>query len=89
MNVARRIELKLLSDLMATEVEVGDESALHVGHAGALDGGGHFRITVVSPLFSGKTPLQRHRLVYDTLMTEDMSGSIHALSMTTLAPDEN
>ncbi len=89
MNVARCIEEKLFSDLMATEVEVGDESALHAGHKGASEGGGHFRITVVSPLFLGKTPLQRHRLVYDALMTDEMSGSIHALSMTTLAPGEN
>ena len=87
MTTPERIESTLRQALSATEVRVMDESALHAGHAGAAAGGGHYRVTVVSPLFTGKTPVQRHRLVYAAL-ADDMQQTIHALALTTLAPHE-
>ena len=87
MNTPERIEDTLRRALSATEVQVIDESALHAGHAGAASGGGHYRVTVVSPLFSGKNSVQRHRLVYAAL-ANDMQQTIHALALTTLAPHE-
>lgn len=87
MNIPERIEDTLRQALSATEVRVIDESALHAGHAGAASGGGHYRVTVVSPLFTGKNPVQRHRLVYAAL-ANDMQQTIHALALTTLAPHE-
>jgi BolA protein len=82
-----RIEAELRERLAAVHVEVIDESHLHVGHAGARDGGGHFRAVVVSMQFEGKAPVQRQRLVYEALDTA-MGGDIHALSMKTLTPAE-
>jgi BolA protein len=64
-----------------------DESAQHRGHAGAAGGGGHFRLTIVSPRFRDLSTLARHRLVYDT-MGELMQRDIHALSITALTPEE-
>lgn len=64
-----------------------DESELHAGHAGARQGGGHFRAVVVSRRFEGALPLARQRLVYAAL-AEEMGRDIHALSMQTLTPDE-
>ncbi len=87
MTTAERIEFTLRQALSATEVRVIDESALHAGHAGAAAGGGHYRVTVVSPLFTGKNSVQRHRLVYAAL-ADDMQQAIHALALTTLAPHE-
>ncbi len=82
-----RIEAELRERLAAVHVAVIDESHLHAGHAGARDGGGHFRAIVVSMRFEGKAPVQRQRLVYDAL--ESVMGSeIHALSMKTLTPAE-
>ncbi|HEY5657938.1 MAG TPA: BolA family protein [Myxococcota bacterium] len=81
------IEEKLRDALDAARVEVVDESALHAGHAGAASGGGHFRALIVSDRFAGKSLLERQRLVYAAL-AEEMSGQIHALSMTTLTRDE-
>lgn len=49
--------------------------------------GVHFEATVISAAFAGKLPLARHRMVYATL-GERMGGEIHALSLTTLTPDE-
>ena len=51
------------------------------------DDGVHFEAQVVSPSFSGKTTLQRHRLVYATLGTL-MGNEIHALGLRTQAPGE-
>lgn len=87
MSTGERIERILRRALAATRVTVEDESALHVGHAGAASGGGHYRVTVVSPLFEGERLVTRHRLVYDALAGE-MRESIHALALTTLAPSE-
>jgi BolA protein len=82
-----RIERKLREGLEATHVEVEDESHLHVGHAGAAAGGGHFKATIVSDRFSGLSRVQAQRLVYGVL-EEEMQGEIHALSMTTKTIDE-
>ena len=82
-----RIEAELRERLAAVHVEVVDESHLHVGHAGARDGGGHFRAVVVSMRFEGKAPVQRQRLVYDALDSV-MGREIHALSMKTMTPAE-
>ena len=51
------------------------------------DDGVHFEARVVAPQFEGKRTLQRHRLVYGTL-GDKMGGEIHALSLTTVTPDE-
>jgi BolA protein len=77
----------LRQTLRTTEVEVEDESALHVGHAGAASGGGHYRVMVVSPLFEEKSRVERHRMVYEALATE-LQHTIHALALTTLAPSQ-
>ena len=68
-------------------VTVVDESHLHAGHAGAREGGGHFRALVVSARFADKTPVERQRLVYAAL-SEEMGREIHALSMQTLTPEQ-
>lgn len=82
-----RIESRLRERLAATRVEVVDESHLHRGHAGAASGGGHFRVVVVSPHFSGRDRIADQRLVYGALA--DMMGSeIHALSVRALPSDQ-
>ena len=53
MDRRARIEAKLRETLDATYVLVVDESEHHAGHAGAREGGGHFRAVVVSQRFDG------------------------------------
>lgn len=48
--------------------------------------GVHFEASVSSRSFSGKSPLQRHRLVYATLGTL-VGNEIHALSLQTSVPE--
>jgi len=47
----------------------------------------HFEAVVVSPTFTGKHKLQRHRLIYGALGTH-VGGDIHALSIQAYTPDE-
>lgn len=82
---AAELEARLRSALDATHVEVVDESHLHAGHAGARDGGGHYRAVIVSDRFDGLNRVKAQQLVYGVV--EDwMGGQIHALSMKTLTP---
>jgi len=80
------IEQQLRTSLEAQAVEVIDESALHAGHAGAR-GGGHYAVTVVSPQFSGRSPVERHRMIYAAL-GDAMRSQIHALSIRAFSPEE-
>src|SRR5512141_2289412 len=76
-----------LSGLRPLAIEIEDDSARHAGHAGAASGGGHYNLRMISPDFSGKSRVSRHRLVYDAL-ADLMQREIHALAMVLLAPGE-
>ena len=66
-------------------LEIRDDSHRHAGHAGARDGRGHFAVRIVSNVFSGMTPLARHRAVYAAL-GEMLQTDIHALQIDTRPP---
>jgi BolA family transcriptional regulator, general stress-responsive regulator len=76
-----------LAALEPQSIELLDESDRHAGHPGALAGGSHFRLTVVSPRFTGHDKLARHRMVYAALGPL-MRHEIHALAIRALTPDE-
>jgi BolA protein len=84
-NEERIVKMRKLieSELSPHQLELEDESHLHAGHAGAKSGKGHFRVSIGSKQFIGLRPLQKHRLVYDTL-GDMMQTDIHALSIHTL-----
>ena len=69
-------------------LDVIDESDRHVGHAGHRPGGEtHFQIHIVSEAFRGKTRLERHRMIYDTL-ADELNDGVHALAIDATAPSE-
>lgn len=82
-----RMEQALREALQPAELEIIDEGHLHVGHAGAKDGRGHFRVHMVSERFSGLPALARHRAVYAALGAM-MDTDIHALALKLKAPGE-
>jgi BolA family transcriptional regulator, general stress-responsive regulator len=87
MSVAARIRERLAA-LEPRELELLDESSKHEGHAGYRPGGNtHWRLTIVSPRFSGQSQVARHRMVYQAL-GELMQNPIHALAITARAPEE-
>lgn len=81
---------KKLNEAFAPEsLDVADESHLHEGHAGHRPGGEtHFRVYIVSKAFEGKSRIDRHRMI-NSVLTAELSGSVHALAIHALAPGEN
>jgi BolA family transcriptional regulator, general stress-responsive regulator len=86
LNVAEQIREKL-SALAPESISIEDESAQHVGHAGAAGGGGHYRLFIVARRFAGQPLQARHRMIYDALGAL-MRREIHALTIRAYAPDE-
>lgn len=77
------IEKRLKENFAQADITVQDDAQEHVGHA--HEGSGHFTVFITSPVFEGKTPIQRHRLVYDAL-GELMQSRIHALKIKANTP---
>ncbi|HTV45014.1 MAG TPA: BolA family protein [Stellaceae bacterium] len=89
MSVADTICDKLTRRFAPQRLEIIDESHRHAGHAGARPGGEtHFAVTIVAAAFAGQNRVARQRLVYETL-AEELANRVHALSLITLAPDED
>ena len=89
MRVADTIRAKLTERFTPIRLEISDESHRHAGHEGARpEGETHFSIVIVSAAFIGRNRVDRQRLVYQTL-AEELAASVHALSLTTLTPDED
>ncbi len=65
----------------------------YIGHGLACEhlqvegDGQHFEAIIVSREFEGKSPIQRHQLVYKAL-GDRMREEIHALSMKTHTPEQ-
>jgi BolA protein len=79
---AQALTQRLQERLNPVFLEVLDESAAHAGHVGA-DASGmgtHFRVRIESAVFTGKSRVARHRLVYDALQ-EYMDLGLHALAI--------
>jgi BolA protein len=82
------ITKKLREAFSPESLEVQDESHLHEGHAGHRPGGEtHFRVYIVSKAFSGKSRVERHRMINAALAAE-LAGSVHALALHIKAPGE-
>jgi BolA protein len=82
-----RLRALLEGALRPVQLDIGDDSHLHAGHAGAASGGGHYSVKIVSEQFEGLRLVMRHRLVYDAVQSM-MHTDIHALAITAIAPSE-
>ncbi len=83
MNRLQRIRASIEAAFDPQQLEVIDESQQHVGHVGARDGRGHFRVRIASRAFTGNSPVQIHRAIYTALGTM-MVTDIHALAIEVL-----
>jgi stress-induced morphogen len=77
MVTAQEIESRLRAAFPDARIAVADTTG----------GGDHWAATVVTPAFKGKMLIERHRMVYAAL-GDLMRAEIHALALTTNAPDE-
>lgn len=84
---ADMLRARLAERLAPSQLEVLDESAAHLGHAGqdGTGAGTHFRVRIAAPAFAGKPKVACHRLVYDALRDYiERERGVHALAIETL-----
>lgn len=88
MSLEQQMRDKLIVALQPTRIDVVNESHLHAGHHSSPGTGeSHFRLLIVSDAFTGKSRVERHRLVNDALHSE-LRDRVHALAIKACAPDE-
>lgn len=86
--VAADMIARLRLALAPSKLELEDQSAHHVGHAGHdARGESHFALLIESPRFTGQSRVQRQRAVYAAL-GDLMHDRVHALTIKTIAPGE-
>ena len=69
------------------QIEGWLRESLACEHVQVRGDGRHFEAVIVSSAFRGKSRVQQHQLVYAALGNR-MHADIHALSMTTLTPED-
>jgi BolA family transcriptional regulator, general stress-responsive regulator len=86
--VASEMLARLNSALSPTRIALIDDSEQHRGHGGYNPAGeSHFSLTIESPSFTGKSRVERQRLIYSALGNL-MQERVHALSIRATAPGE-
>jgi BolA protein len=85
-TIAQTIRARL-APLEPSLVDLHDDSAEHIGHAGALGGGGHFSLVIVSKAFRQRSRLARHREVLDRV-ADLIPHPLHALAIQAYTPEE-
>ena len=86
--VATEITRRLTEALHPVRLELEDQSAHHIGHAGHdARGESHFALTIESAVFAGLSRVARQRLVYAAL-GDLMLDRVHALTIKALASGE-
>ncbi|MBK6695608.1 MAG: BolA family transcriptional regulator [Myxococcales bacterium] len=84
MSTASVIEEKLRERFAPSYLLVENESGNHSVPRGSET---HFRVVLVSGAFAGRSRVERHRLVYDTL-GEELKRGVHALALVTKTAEE-
>ncbi|MBW4331102.1 BolA family transcriptional regulator [Stakelama sp. CBK3Z-3] len=87
--MASQIRSRLETALAPDRLEVINDSHHHAGHMGD-DGSGesHFTVIIESGHFSGKSRVERQRMV-NRALADLLARRIHALSIRASAPEES
>ncbi len=91
MNREHRI-LEKMQSLTPSKIVIENDSAKHASHVEHNGGAGftgetHYKLIIESPLFLGKSRIDRQRLIMD-LLKEEFSSGLHALEIKARAPGE-
>jgi BolA protein len=87
--VATEMLRRLNAALSPSRIELTDDSEAHRGHGGYNPAGeSHFSLRIESPLFTGKSRLERQRMVHAAL-GDLLDQRVHALSIRATAPGES
>lgn len=84
MTIQHSIEQKLGQAFNSDHLTVENESHKHNVPANSET---HFKVTLVSAAFGGQGRVKRHQSIYG-LLSEELSGGVHALALHLYTPDE-
>ena len=84
--------LDCMRQLEPKKIDLVNDSQKHAGHTQHLGGAGftgdtHYKLTIVSDQFIGKSRIDRQRMVMDLLKDEFKTG-LHALEIKAIATPE-
>jgi BolA protein len=86
--VAAEMTRRLTAALHPSRIELEDQSARHIGHAGHDPRGeSHFALLIESAAFGGQSRIARQRLVHAAL-GDLLHDRVHALTIKALVPGE-
>lgn len=74
--------------MQTEEIKTLLENQIEGARAEVVIDGSHVHLTVVSDAFAGLTPVKKQQMVYAVLAEPIASGTIHAVHMKTLTPQE-
>jgi BolA protein len=87
--VATEMLRRLNSALSPSRIDLIDDSEQHRGHGGYNpEGESHFSLSIESPAFTGKSRVERQRMVHKAL-GDLLHEHVHALSIRASAPGES
>lgn len=84
MTIQASIESKLIEALDPAYLEVINESSSHNVPPNSET---HFKVVLVSGVFSGERLLGRHRRI-NRILADELAGAVHALALHTYTPEE-
>jgi len=91
MQVETSIREKLNAAFAPQELVIENESHKHAHHVAmkgkANTGETHFNVTIISDAFTGRSRVERHRMIYEKL-SEELAGPVHALAVNARTPEE-
>lgn len=85
--------LKAMKQLSPIKIQLNNDSAMHAGHIETpgsgvgFAGDTHYKLFIVSELFTGVSRIDRQRMVINLLKDEFNSG-LHALEIKANSPNE-
>jgi BolA protein len=87
--VATEMLRRLNSALSPSRIDLINDSEQHRGHGGYNpEGESHFSLSIESPAFTGKSRVERQRMVHKAL-GDLLHERVHALSVRASAPGES
>ena len=81
MNLNNKIKCLLKKSMDIDYLSIVNDTEKHLNHKN-YDGGGHFKLEIVSKAFEGLSLLEQHKLVYKALEVM-IKKEIHALALKT------
>lgn len=86
LTIHQQLEIRIQEYFSPSFLDIQNESEKHRGHRDGpkeANAETHFRIKIVSEKFTGRSRIERYRLVHE-LLDDLLKNHIHALSLTLL-----